>query len=71
MIYNWANNSLTIRGYEQNVHTWLHEALALISKQAHLLMTAHAVNTVQFKVIGTVPYVGNENTYLHIGLLQL
>lgn len=44
MIYNWANNSLTSKGYEQNVHTWLHEALALISKQAHLLTTT-AVNS--------------------------
>ena len=50
MIYNWANNSLTSKGYEQNVHTWLHAALALISKQAHLLTIAHAFNTVQFKV---------------------
>jgi hypothetical protein len=30
-----------------NVHTLLHVALALISKQEHLLMTAHAVKTVQ------------------------
>ena len=32
------------------MHTWLRAALAFISKQAHLLMTAHAVNTVQIKV---------------------
>jgi hypothetical protein len=37
----------------QNVHTWLHAALALISKQVNILTTAHAVNTVQFKVNGT------------------
>ena len=36
--------------------TWLHAALVLISKQAHLLTTAHAVNTVQFKVNDTEPY---------------
>ena len=41
------------------MHTWLHVALALISKQVHLLMTAHAVNTVQLKVNGTDPYYGN------------
>ena len=32
------------------MHRWLHAALALISKQAHLLVTAHAVNTVQSSV---------------------
>jgi hypothetical protein len=36
---NWANNSLTSKGYKQNVHTRLHAALALISKQAKLLKT--------------------------------
>ena len=55
MIYNWANNSLTSKGYEQHVHTWLHAALAMISKQAHLLTTS-SLNTVQFKVNGTDPY---------------
>ena len=69
MIYNWANNSLTSKGYEQIVHMWLHAALVLISKQAHLLTTAHAVNTVQFKVSGTDPYMAM--VYLHIGQLQL
>ena len=69
MIYNWANNSLTSKGYEQNVNTGLHAPLALISKQVHLLMTAHAINTVQFKVNGTDPYMAM--VYLHIGLLQL
>ena len=52
-----------------NVHTLLHVALALISKQEHLLMTAHAVKTVQFKVNGTDPYMAM--VYLHTGLLQL
>ena len=66
MIYNWANNSLTSKGYEQNVHTWLHASLALISKKAHLLTTT-AVNTVQFKVNGIDPY--KVMVYLHIGLL--
>ena len=47
----------------------LHVALSLISKQAHHLMTAHAVNTVQIKVNGTDPYMAM--VYLHIGLLQL
>jgi hypothetical protein len=61
--------SLTSKGYEQNVHTWLHAALALISKQAHLLTTAHAVNTVQIKVNDTDPYMAMVD--LHIGLLQL
>jgi hypothetical protein len=60
--------SLTIKGYEQNVHTWLHAALALISKQAPLVTTT-AVNTVQIKVNGTDPYMAM--VYLHIGLLQL
>ena len=69
MIYNWANNSLTSKGYELNVHTWLHAAFTLISKQVHLLMTANAVNTVQFNVNGTDPYMAK--VYLHIGLLQL
>ena len=50
-------------------HMSLHVALALISKQAHLLTTAHAVNTVQFKVNGTYPYM--EMVYLHIGLAWL
>ena len=35
-----------------NVHTALHVALALLSKQVYLLTTAHAVKTVQFKVNG-------------------
>ena len=48
IIYNWANNSLTSKGYESNVHTWLHAALALISKQEHLLTTT-AVSIVQNK----------------------
>jgi hypothetical protein len=48
MIYNWANNSQTSKGYEQNVQTWLHAALTLISNQAHILTTAQSVNTVQF-----------------------
>ena len=59
-MYNWANlhfhftnNSLTSKGYEHIVHTWPHAALILISKQAYLLMTAHAENTVQFKVNDT------------------
>jgi hypothetical protein len=69
MIYNWANNSLTSKGYESNVHTWLHAALTLISKQAHLLTTAHAVNTVQFKVNVKDPYMANGQ--FHISLLQL
>ena len=60
---DWANNSLTSKGYEQNVHTWLHAALALISKQAHLLSTPHAANTVQFKVNGTDPYVNGLIAY--------
>ena len=51
-----------------NVHTWLHAALALISKQVHLLTTTHAVNTVQVKVNGTDPYMAM--VYIHIGLLQ-
>ena len=42
---------------------------ALISKQAHLLTTTHAVNTVQFKVNGADPYMAI--VYLHIGPLQL
>jgi hypothetical protein len=37
-------------------HKSLHVALTLISKQAHLLTTTHAVNIVQFKVNGTDPY---------------
>ena len=45
MIYNWANNSLTSKGYEQNVHTCLRSTLTLISKQAHLLTTTHAANS--------------------------
>jgi hypothetical protein len=68
MIFNWANNSLTSKGYEQNVHTWLHAALALISKQVHLLPTT-AVNTVQFKVNGTDPNM--TMVYFHTGLLHL
>ena len=51
------------------MHTLLHAALALISKQAHLLTTAHAVNTVQIKVNGTDPYMAM--VCLHIGLLHL
>ena len=69
MIYKWANNSLTSKGYELNVHKWLHAALALISKQAHLLTTAHAVNIVQFNVNGTDPFMAM--VYLHLGQLQL
>ena len=34
----------------------LHVALTLISKQAHLLTTTHAVTIVQYKVNGTDPY---------------
>ena len=45
------------------MHTWLHVAFALISKQAHLLMTAHAVNTVQVKVTGPV----NGTAYMAMG----
>jgi hypothetical protein len=67
MIYNWANNSLTSKGYEPNVHTWLHAAHALISKQAHLLSTT-AVNTIRFKVNFTDPCMAMVNS--HIGLLQ-
>jgi hypothetical protein len=37
---------------------------ALISKQAHLLPTSHAVNTVQLKVNGTDPYMAK--VYLHM-----
>ena len=47
---------------------WPHAALALISKQAHLLMTT-AVITVQIKVNGTDPYMAM--VCLHIGLLHL
>ena len=39
------------------MHIGLHAALALISKQQHLLMTTHAVNTVQIKVNGKDPYM--------------
>ena len=49
--------------------TRLYAALAFISKQEHLFTTAHTVNTVQFKVNGTDPYM--VMVYLHIGLLQL
>lgn len=52
-----------LRHYHLNVYTWLHATLALISKQAHLFMTAHAVKTVQFKVNGTDPYMAMF--YLH------
>jgi hypothetical protein len=45
----------------------VHAALALISKQAPLLTTVYAVNTVQFKVNGTDPYMAM--VYLHMGLL--
>ena len=69
IIYNWANKSLTSKGHEQNVQTWLQAALALISKQAHLVTTAYAVNTIQFNVNGTDPYM--VMVHLHIGLLQL
>jgi hypothetical protein len=67
--YKCSITRLTTKGYEQNVHTWLHVALTLISKQVHLLTTANAVNTVQFKVNGTDPHTAI--VYLHIGLLQL
>ena len=49
IIYNSANNSLTSKRYEQNVHMLLYAVLDLISKQAHLLTTT-ALNTVRFKV---------------------
>ena len=32
IFHNWANYSLSSKGNEQNVHTWLHAALALIPK---------------------------------------
>ena len=47
----------------------VHAALAVISKKAHQLTTTPAVNTVQFKVNGTDPYM--EMDYLHIGIRQL
>jgi hypothetical protein len=53
----------------RNVHTLLRVALTLISKQEHLLTTAHAVQTVQFKVKRIDPYMAM--VYLHIGLLHL
>ena len=60
MIYNWANNwandSLTSRGYEQHVHKWLHAALSLISKQVHNNCERSCCKTVHFKVNGTDPY---------------
>jgi hypothetical protein len=56
IIYILANNSLSGKGHEQNVHTWLHAALPLISKSLHLLTTADAVHTVQFKVNATDSY---------------
>jgi ribonuclease HIII len=63
------NHSIIQPTVAANVHTWLHAALALISKQAHLLTAVHAVNTVQFKVNCTDPYMAM--VYLHICLLQL
>ena len=47
---------------------WLHAALALISKESHLLKIT-AVITVQINENSTDPYM--EMVYLHIGLLQL
>ena len=47
IIYNWANNSLTSKEYEQNVHMWLHAALAFTT----------AVKTIQFKVNVLDPYM--------------
>jgi hypothetical protein len=45
------------------IFTWLHAALALISKQAHPVTTANAANTVQFKVHDTDPYVNGLIAY--------
>ena len=68
-IADWVNISLMGKGYEQNVHTWINAALALTSKQLHPLTTAHAVNIVQFKMIGMDPYMAM--VCLHVSLFQL